>query len=122
MKYNTEQKILILDVLRNNHKELTVKDIFNVLEQKVSLTTIYRLINELVNENKIIKINNDKNATFIFIEEDDVKYYHMRCDLCGDTVHIEKEDIVINNNFNIDLIKTILVGKCSDCSVLNGGK
>lgn len=121
MKYNTEQKSLILSILETNHRELTVNEIYNLLEKKVGLTTIYRLVNELVNDEKIIKINNEKTATFIFIEDDDENYLHMRCSACGNTIHINKNDIIVNGSHQIDFLKSVLIGKCSKCLNINGG-
>ena len=44
MSYNTKQKNLILDVLKKKNNEFTIKDIYDDLDKKVGLTTIYRFI------------------------------------------------------------------------------
>ena len=41
---------MILDILKNKKYDFTIKEIYEELNQEVGLTTIYRLINKLVNE------------------------------------------------------------------------
>ena len=53
--YNTKQKERILNIIKEKHQEFTIKDIYEVLKEEVGLTTIYRLVDKLVSENKISK-------------------------------------------------------------------
>ena len=40
--YNTKQKDLILETIKNRNSEFSAKDIYNDLNKKIGLTTIYR--------------------------------------------------------------------------------
>ena len=55
MSYSTKQKDLILSVIKSKKKEFTIKDIYNEIDG-VGLTTVYRLVDKLVNEGYINKI------------------------------------------------------------------
>ena len=53
--YNTKQKELILNIIKKQKKEFTVKDIYNEVKNKTGLTTVYRLIDKLVEEGIVTK-------------------------------------------------------------------
>ncbi len=55
MSYKTKQKELIINIIKSINHEFTIKDIYNSLNNKVGLTTIYRVIDNIVNENDISK-------------------------------------------------------------------
>ena len=57
--YNTKQKDLIIDCIKSKTNEFTIKDIYNDLNSSVGLTTIYRLIDKLIEE-LYIKVTNIK--------------------------------------------------------------
>ena len=48
--YNTKQKDIIMDVIKHQEHEFTIKDIYNQVKTKTGLTTIYRLVDKLVKE------------------------------------------------------------------------
>ena len=62
--YNTKQKDLILDAVKKQSTDFTVKDIYNYLNESVGLTTIYRFIDKLVNEDRLSKTIGKDNITY----------------------------------------------------------
>ena len=68
--YNTKQKEIVLDAIKHQKKEFNSKDIYLFLNKKVGLTTIYRKIDDLLKENKIIKITNVDNTTYYQYKEE----------------------------------------------------
>ena len=54
--YNTRQKEMILEYLEHLDKDFDTNDLYEGLNKKVGLTTIYRLLDNLIEENKLEKI------------------------------------------------------------------
>src|SRR5574344_1494105 len=108
---NTRQKRLIFNIVNNSKTHPTVKDVYclamNVIP-KISLGTVYRNLNLLVNENKIIRIKtSDGIDRYDRINNDHI---HLSCVKCGQIVDIfdykVDEEILIKyriTNYNIML-------------------
>jgi len=127
VNYKTKQRSAILEYLENNKdKEITVTDILEHVNKtsKASQTTIYRYLNKLVDEGKVKKFysEEDNMATFQYVTCDCNLHYHLKCEKCGEIIHIDNEifstlekRITEKYNFKIDNIKTMLLGVCSKC-------
>jgi Fe2+ or Zn2+ uptake regulation protein len=63
MTYNTKQKDLILNVIKKEKKEFTIKDIYSKLDG-IGLTTIYRLVDKLVEDKVLNKSISKDNITY----------------------------------------------------------
>ena len=123
MKYNTKQKDLILNSIKDIHREFTIKDIENKLNNKVGLTTIYRLIDELVLEGRVNKsITN--NITYYQYLEDCIEdnHFYLKCEKCSSLIHVDCDCIVdfVNHiykehHFKINKNKIIINGLCNKC-------
>ena len=123
--YNTKQKEKILNIIKNKKKEFTAKDIYNDLNKKVGLTTIYRLIDKLVKEHKLTKSINDNNITYYqYLEEcNNMNHFYLKCINCGELIHIDCEciDALSNHlfkshNFIPNKEHIIINGICKKCS------
>ena len=129
-KYKTKQRARILEYLKNNSKQhITADEIINYFkktENPIGKSTIYRCIDNLIEENVIRKYINEegKSACFQYIDnqEDCANHYHMKCIKCGNLLHLDcheinsiQEHILKNHNFKIDVCKTILYGNCDKC-------
>lgn len=123
MAYNTKQKDLILDTIKSYKKEFTIKDIYSKLEKEVGLTTIYRLIDKLVLENRIAKnINKDNITYYTYLEEcNHNNHFYLRCSKCGNTTHIDCDCITdlanhISKEHSFNLENNICInGICKKC-------
>lgn len=123
MTYNTKQKDIILNYLKENKdKCLTSNEIYDYLKKdnKIGLTTIYRFLNKLENENLIKKYNDKKEATYQYIDSDECKnHIHLKCMKCNCVIHLECNEatsltkhIQDEHNFNID---STIFGICKEC-------
>ena len=121
--YNTKQKDLILDCIKN-HNEFTVNDIYEELNKEVGLTTIYRKVDELVNENKIKKYIGKDNVTYYqyLCDCDKDNHFYLKCEKCGTLEHVDcdcinelSEHISKNHNFELDKQNIVINGVCKNC-------
>ena len=126
--YKTKQKDIIIDDIKKHTDEFTIKDIYNELDGKIGLTTIYRLINKLVSDGCINKSIGKDNVTYYqYLEEcSKENHFYLKCDKCGTLIHVDcdcieeltnhihKDHKFIPNKENI-----IINGLCSKCI---GGK
>ena len=89
--YNTKQKDEILKIIRNYKEEFTIKDIYEKLNNEVGLTTIYRLVNSLINEGTIEKCVSKGNIIYYhYMKECHKKnHFYLKCDNCKKLVHID---------------------------------
>lgn len=129
-RYNTKAKQHIIDYLeKNKNTTVTVFDIkkyFDETEYKADITTIYRYLNKLVEDNIVIKYTSGKgrkaNYQYLGEKRDCNNHIHIQCIKCGQILHLDCEymDDLVNHikakhGFNIEHNKSILYGKCSKC-------
>ncbi len=124
MTYNTKQKELIINVIKKQKKEFTIKDIYNELKGNIGLTTIYRLINKLANDNTLVKeINKDNITYYQYLEHcNENNHFYLKCNNCGNIIHIDCDCIIdlfnhINkeHNFIPNKENIIISGICNKC-------
>ncbi len=89
--YNTKQKNIILDIIKNKNSEFTVKDIYDETKGTVGLTTIYRLIDKLVLDNKLNKYISKDNITYYqyLTECHEENHFYLKCENCGNLIHVD---------------------------------
>ena len=124
--YNTEQKKLILDCLKENSDTyVSVDEISKYLVNKgvqVGVTTIYRYLNFL-EKTGAVRIENMKNTRYFqYIIEDCKNHYHIKCEKCGKMEHLDCEEIISlcnhvksEHNFVISQ-KNVIYGICGLCA------
>jgi len=126
MSYNTKQKQIILDYLKDNKdKCLTINQIYdNLHDNHIGLTTIYRFLNKLYDEGKINKfLSENKEASYQYLIDDNcMKHIHLKCINCGKIIHLDchiindfKDHINLEHGFSIDNSKTSIYGLCKEC-------
>lgn len=126
--YKTKQKDIILDIIKTQKREFTIKDIYEPIKDKVGLTTIYRLVDKLAEENKLNKTINSDNITYYqYLEEcSEENHFYLKCDKCGSLVHVDCDcieeltsHITNNHKFKPNKEHIIITGLCNKCI---GGK
>ena len=128
VKYNTKQKAIVLEeLMKNQGKMYTVKElttIFKNSDKKIGMTTIYRSLEELEQENKIKTIKENNQKTFGYFKCSVENHYHLKCDTCGQVIHINCSDITKVKNhiekdhsFNINVENLFLKGTCNKCKL-----
>lgn len=136
VKYNTRQKQIILDCLKeNSHRLLTCDEISDILKASgtpVGKATLYRFLDSLVLSGDARKLSDDskKCAAYQLIDKemDCHSHMHLKCTDCGKLIHLGcdfmsgvGEHILEHHQFRIDNSRTVIFGLCSACSE-KGGK
>ena len=122
--YNTKQKELILNIIKNEKKSFTIKDIYEKVNNNTGLTTIYRLVDKLVNDGLLIKeISKDNITYYQYLEEcKEENHFYLKCNKCGRLIHIDCDcikdltnHITKEHNFILNKENIILNGLCNKC-------
>jgi len=122
--YNTKQKDIILNVIKHQKQEFTIKDIYNKVKDKTGLTTIYRLTDKLVHDGRLSKyIGNDNNTYYQYLDEcNEENHFYLKCEYCGDIVHIDcdcigdlSNHIFAKHKFKPNKEHIIINGVCEKC-------
>ena len=123
--YNTKQKDIIIDLIKNKKSEFTVKDIYEELKGKTGLTTIYRLVDKLINDGLLTKNIDSNNITYYqYLEKcSHENHFYLKCTNCKQMIHIDCDcitDLVSHiykeHNFSPNQEHIIIEGICSNCS------
>ena len=122
---NTKQKEIILDILKENRIHPTINEIYVLAKEKypsIGQATIYRNVNRLVEEGKILKLPNSNNDSYHY-DIDISSHDHLLCKKCGKIIDIFDNDyddifesIAKKNKITIDRATILLEGKCSKCN------
>lgn len=120
----TKQKKIISDIVVNSSTHPTAEDIYLQVKKKInniSLTTIYRNLNELAQSGTIKRIilGDDKDR----FDKTTTNHYHIKCSKCGklediNIPYLKKQDEYAKkiSGYNIKSHDTIFMGICKDCS------
>ena len=121
--YITKQKKDILKIVENTKNEFTVKDIYEKLNKKVGLTTVYRFIESLDESGKLITRIDDNTIYYQYINScDNDNHFYLKCEKCGVLKHVDCDCIKVLNkhisnehDFNFNKDKIIINGICKNC-------
>ncbi len=119
---NTIQRQEILNYLNKSREHPTAEKIFNDLREKMpnlSLGTVYRNLNILVDNNEIKEIKTKDKSRY---DGNPTKHQHLICENCGkiiDTDIFEEMTKKIKNKkikgFKTNKVKIISYGLCTNC-------
>ena len=123
--YHTHQRTNLLSFLKeNSDKAFTIEEIIASLSEPISQSTVYRLMQKLVEENLVHRTVKGNSRSFVYQYISDEKcenHLHMKCTDCGKVYHLDsgvtsiiQNNIKSNTSFEIDS-HTVLLGKCGDC-------
>lgn len=120
---NTWQKKLILEELENDYTHPTIAEFYEKLKKKnskIGKATVYRNINKLFEEGKVLKISLGKDEEHY--DGHTHNHYHLYCKCCKKIYDIEdinerkfKERLEKENNIQIDSTKIVFDGICKNC-------
>ena len=130
--YNTRARQIILQYLESRRENtVSAADIMSHLSVQglnVSHTTVYRYLNKLSAERKVLKFTEDGSqvSVYQFIGEkkscDD--HIHIKCTSCGKLIHLDcgfmhdiKEHLYSQHGFELQCGGSILYGICRECSL-----
>ena len=124
---NTEQKEILIKYLKiNANKHLNISEIQKDLSNEIGLTTVYRIINSLVQKGIVNKIPLENSQGFCYKynseKEHCSNHYHLICEKCNKTIHIENDnikkvlkEIENENQFKINNNRIVFYGLCDKC-------
>ena len=124
---NTEQKEILIKYLKSNaNKHLSISQIQKDLSNEIGLTTIYRIINSLVQKGIVSKVPLENSQGFCYQynsgRELCSNHYHLICENCNKTIHIENKNIKnalkeigVDNQFRINNNRISFYGLCYEC-------
>lgn len=124
MTYNTKQKDKILILVQKKTQPFMIKELYDELNGTIGLTTIYRLIDKLVLENRVNKYIGKDNITYYqYLEECDCcNHYYLKCDTCGSMIHVDCDHIEEltthirkHHGFVPNKERIIIHGICENC-------
>jgi len=124
---NTEQKEILIEYLKKNaNKHLSILQIKNDLSNEIGLTTIYRIINTLVQKGIVSKVPIENSQGFCYQynekQEKCINHYHLICEKCNKIIHLENDNIsnLFNKieqeeKFKINNNRVTFYGICNKC-------
>lgn len=124
---NTEQKEIVLNYLKqHNDKHISINEIYEEVKDDVGKTTIYRIINHLIEKGQVTKISLENGQGFCYKynskNESCNKHYHLICEKCNHLYHFKSNEVAKvseeaeqNENFEIDNSRIVFYGICKNC-------
>lgn len=121
--YKTKQKNIILEIIKKEEKPFTIKEIYEKIKG-VGLTTVYRLVDKLVEEGIIDKyIGKEGKNYYQYLEKcEKSNHFYLKCEVCGSLTHVDCDcieklslHITKNHKFKPSKNKIIIDGKCYKC-------
>ena len=126
-KYKTGQRKIIEEYLINNKDRfVSVDEILEFMKtnnQTVGLTTIYRFLNLLEQNNYVRTEVKNHTKYYQYIIEECNNHFHLKCKKCGKIIHLHCREfenvsnhIQEEHSFKLDN-NTIIYGICDKCSI-----
>lgn len=129
--YNTKARKHILDYLESkSDTTVSVGDIMEYLKslgENVNHTTVYRYLNKLNKENKVLKFTEDNGQKAVYQIRKHTHscdgHIHIQCTKCGKLLHLDcdfmedfKQHLKESHDFTLKCESSLLYGICSECS------
>ena len=129
--YNTKTRQLILDYLINNRQHaVSASNILEHLEAEGASpnpTTVYRYLDKLAGEQRIMKYVADKGEKAVFQYVDESRHcrehLHLKCVQCGRIYHLDchfmdevRAHLMAEHGFTLQCEGSVLYGLCRNCA------
>lgn len=123
----TEQKEILLKYLqKHKNKHLNIQDIYIDLKEEIGMTTIYRIINSLIEKGCVNKIPLENKQGYCYTYNPTMEtcnsHYHLICEKCNHLFHFESKELPKvskeakqNEEFEIDNSRIVFYGLCKKC-------
>jgi Fe2+ or Zn2+ uptake regulation protein len=120
----TMQRQLVWDTLRQSKKHLSAEDILSQIRKqypRFNLATVYRCL-EVLEELGLVKETRIRDRANYELAEEGTDHYHLVCDQCGTTLHIEGDHMVPvlhhitdEHDFVVSNADLVVHGRCARC-------
>lgn len=135
--YNTKTRQLILDYLiKNRQHAVSASNILEHLEAEGASpnpTTVYRYLDKLAGEQRIMKYVADKGERAVFQYVDEGRrchdHLHLKCVQCGRIYHLDcdfmaqvRQHLEAEHGFVLQCEGSVLYGLCRGCAAQNAQK
>ena len=120
---NTQQRNIIYDIVASTNTHPTADWIYEQAKKQIpniSLGTVYRNLKVLVEEGKILEINDGKVSRF---DANVSPHHHFKCEKCGNLYDIEEgellyinKDIAQKKGYTVNSSFVVLYGICPKCN------
>lgn len=127
LRYNTKNKDDILSLVKSFKNDFTAKDVADFLDKNnnhMGLSTIYRVLDNLVNDKIIAQnLSNSKTVYYRYIMPC-MSHNHilLKCEVCNEVLHVDcdivdnlNEHLLDNHKFYLDINQALLPGVCKKC-------
>lgn len=127
-EYNTRQRAVILDFLKENSAHVSARDILehlNAMGIKVGVATIYRTLDKLCSIGLVKKfvIDERSGACYQYVRGAECEeHFHLKCVSCGKLIHMDcgflaemEKHILDEHGFTVSSGKTVIYGRCAEC-------
>lgn len=126
--YNTNQKESIKEAIKEFSDGFTIKELKDFLDSKnnkVGLTTIYRITSKLEDEMVLKKYYDEDNIAHYKYVKDCISenHFYLKCVKCNKIMHVDcncinefQSHIYKQHKFLLDAKNIILEGLCSNCN------
>ena len=121
---NTKQRSIIIKMLQQDKNHPTIKELYKSIKEKypnIGQATVYRNINKLLDDGKIVKIKTSTNIDHY--DGNIIPHYHLECKKCHRIIDIydSKYDKTIKNiereySIKIDQASILFDGICDRCN------
>lgn len=127
MTYNTRQKEIIEQFVRTKQGDFSIKELIAELLKRgedVSQTTVYRIIDSLVESGVLKKtVSTDNQIRYQYLEScDHFGHCYLKCNNCGKLEHVDCEDLCDltehirhEHKFAVDEANIVINGTCRSC-------
>ncbi len=120
----TMQRQIVWDTLRQAKKHLSADDLLGQIRKqypRFNVATVYRSL-EVLEELRLIKETRIGDRGYYELAEEGTDHYHLVCDQCGSTLHIEGDHLVPvlhhiteEHGFVVSSADLVVHGRCARC-------
>ena len=135
---HSDEVISFLGTTKGEHfTAADVIDHFRSQGSRIGAATVYRQLDKLVASGTVAKyiLDSSGSACYEYLggseecHRESGRCYHLKCTVCGKIIHLHSpaldnvtRAIAEENGFDIDYIRTVFCGICSDCRNKSGEK
>lgn len=123
--YNTRQKEEILKFFASRPSEcFSARELIESPEIKAGEATVFRCLSRLSDEGRLKRYSTGRGAVYQYNENAAcLSHFHLRCLICGRVIHLDcalmeeaQQHISKTHGFQVDVMRTVIYGKCPQCS------